>query len=127
MGMKSVVSEKGQVTIPKIVRDRLGLRPGTVLSFEAVGGQLIGRKEDGDVLKFLVGKGMRSALALYAPDRPTWRWNTVVGTLHRQLDHVRYGERLEVLSAEVRDAGRSDHLPVIAVIAASGQGGATQR
>ena len=44
--MKSVVSEKGQVTIPKSVRDRLGLRPGTVLSFEAVGGKLIGRKAD---------------------------------------------------------------------------------
>jgi endonuclease/exonuclease/phosphatase (EEP) superfamily protein YafD len=84
-------------------------------------------EEDGDVLKFLVGKGLRSALARFAPDRPTWRWNTVVGTLHRQLDHVMYGERLEALSAEVRDAGRSDHLPVIAVIAASGQGGTMQR
>jgi len=45
--MKSVVSEKGQVTIPKAVRDRLGLRPGTVLSFEAIGGKLIGQKAEG--------------------------------------------------------------------------------
>jgi len=44
--MKSIVSEKGQVTIPKGVRDRLGLRPGTVLSFEAVGGKLVGKKAD---------------------------------------------------------------------------------
>ena len=44
--MKSIVSPKGQVTIPKRVRDRLGLRPGTVLSFEAVGGKLIGQKTD---------------------------------------------------------------------------------
>ena len=44
--MKSVVSEKGQVTIPKGVRDRLGLRPGTVMSFEAVGGKLIGQKAE---------------------------------------------------------------------------------
>jgi antitoxin PrlF len=42
--MRSVVSEKGQVTIPKAVRDRLGLAPGTEIEFEAVGGQLIGRK-----------------------------------------------------------------------------------
>jgi AbrB family looped-hinge helix DNA binding protein len=42
--MKSVVSEKGQVTIPKSVRDRLGLKPGTVLEFEAQAGKLIGRK-----------------------------------------------------------------------------------
>ena len=42
--MKSVVSEKGQVTIPKAVRSKLGLRPGTVLEFEADRGRLIGRK-----------------------------------------------------------------------------------
>jgi antitoxin PrlF len=44
MSMKSVVSEKGQVTIPKRVRDTLGLKPGTVLQFEAVEGRLVGRK-----------------------------------------------------------------------------------
>ncbi|MGZ6258900.1 MAG: AbrB/MazE/SpoVT family DNA-binding domain-containing protein [Candidatus Limnocylindrales bacterium] len=42
--MKSVVSEKGQVTIPKAVRDRLGIRPGQVLDFEAEGGRLIASK-----------------------------------------------------------------------------------
>ena len=42
--MKSVVSEKGQVTIPKSVRDRLGLKPGTVLDFEAQSGKLIGKR-----------------------------------------------------------------------------------
>lgn len=42
--MKTTVSEKGQITIPKRLRDRLGLRPGTVLDFEEVGGRLVGRK-----------------------------------------------------------------------------------
>lgn len=42
--MKAIVSEKGQVTIPKAVRTRLGLRPGSVIEFEADGGRLIGRK-----------------------------------------------------------------------------------
>lgn len=42
--MKSIVSDKGQVTIPKAVRSKLGLRPGTVLEFEADRGRLIGRK-----------------------------------------------------------------------------------
>jgi len=42
--MKSIVSESGRVTIPKTVRDRLGLRPGTVLDFEARAGKLVGRK-----------------------------------------------------------------------------------
>jgi AbrB family looped-hinge helix DNA binding protein len=32
------------VTIPKEVRDRLGLRPGTQLEFTAEGGKLVGRR-----------------------------------------------------------------------------------
>jgi antitoxin PrlF len=42
--MKSLVSEKGQVTIPKAVRDRLGLRPGTAIDFRAEEGRLVGVK-----------------------------------------------------------------------------------
>ena len=42
--MKAVVSEKGQVTIPKPLRDRLALRPGTVLKFDAVDGRLVAVK-----------------------------------------------------------------------------------
>jgi antitoxin PrlF len=54
--MKSVVSEKGQVTIPKAVRSKLGLRPGTVIEFEADRGRLIGRKTGGgDVIGQLYG------------------------------------------------------------------------
>ena len=43
-GMKAVVSEKGQVTIPKQLRERLGLRPGMVLEFRDEGGALVGTK-----------------------------------------------------------------------------------
>lgn len=42
--MKSIVSEKGQVTIPKPVRDSLGLRPGVSVEFFEENGRLIGRK-----------------------------------------------------------------------------------
>jgi len=42
--MKSVVSEKGQVTIPKPLRDRLGIRPGQVLDFEEDKGRLVACK-----------------------------------------------------------------------------------
>jgi antitoxin PrlF len=44
--MKAVVSEKGQVTIPKRIRRRLGIVPGTVIDFEARGGRLIAQKAD---------------------------------------------------------------------------------
>jgi len=32
--MTSTISSKGQVTVPKNVRDELGLRPGTTVEFE---------------------------------------------------------------------------------------------
>lgn len=42
--MKAVVSEKGQVTIPKRLRDILGIRPGQLLEFDEEGGNLVARK-----------------------------------------------------------------------------------
>jgi len=42
--MRTIVSEKGQVTIPKALRDRLGIRPGEVLDFEEHAGQLVATK-----------------------------------------------------------------------------------
>ncbi|HLO34446.1 MAG TPA: AbrB/MazE/SpoVT family DNA-binding domain-containing protein [Candidatus Deferrimicrobium sp.] len=54
--MKTTVSEKGQITIPKRLRDRLGLDPGTVLDFEEADGRLVGRKlVPSDHLDELVG------------------------------------------------------------------------
>lgn len=58
IGMKSVVSEKGQVTIPKACRDRLGLRAGSVLNFEARDGKLVAVKQQPeDVFRKWRGKG----------------------------------------------------------------------
>lgn len=42
--MKAVVSEKGQVTIPKRLRDRLGIRPGQVLELVEQDGRLVAEK-----------------------------------------------------------------------------------
>jgi AbrB family looped-hinge helix DNA binding protein len=42
--MKTRVSEKGQVTIPKRLRDQLGIRFGDELDFEAEGGRLVAAK-----------------------------------------------------------------------------------
>jgi antitoxin PrlF len=58
IGMKSIVSEKGQVTIPKPCRDRLGLHAGSVLDFEARDGKLIAVKQlTEDVFQKWRGKG----------------------------------------------------------------------
>ena len=42
--MKAIVSEKGQVTIPKPLRERLGIRPGQTLDFEDERGRLVAVK-----------------------------------------------------------------------------------
>lgn len=39
--MKTTVSEKGQITIPKSLRDRLGIRPGQVLEVREEQGRLV--------------------------------------------------------------------------------------
>lgn len=39
--MNAVVAERGQVTIPKLLRDRLGITPHTVVDFEEDSGRLI--------------------------------------------------------------------------------------
>jgi len=57
-GMNAVLSEKGQITIPKPIRQKLGLLPGTVLEFDAIKGQLVGRKKlSHDVFKKWRGRG----------------------------------------------------------------------
>ncbi len=42
--MKAVVADRGQVTIPKALRQRLGIRPRTVLDFREENGVLVARK-----------------------------------------------------------------------------------
>ena len=42
--MKARVAERGQVTIPKRLRERLGVKPGTVLEFSEEHGRLIAVK-----------------------------------------------------------------------------------
>lgn len=53
--MKAVVAERGQVTIPKPLRDKLGIRPGTSLEFVAKDGALIVRKAETDPVSRVFG------------------------------------------------------------------------
>ncbi len=53
--MKAVVAERGQVTIPKPLRDKLGIRPGTELEFIAKDGTLVARKAQTDPVSQVFG------------------------------------------------------------------------
>ena len=56
--MNAVLSQKGQVTIPKALRIKLGLLPGAVLEFNAINGKLVARKKVAqDVFKKWRGRG----------------------------------------------------------------------
>ncbi len=63
MKTTAVVSSKGQLTIPKRLRDRLGIWAGTVVEFREEGGTLvIGKTQNEDpvvaVYGILAGLGM---------------------------------------------------------------------
>ena len=53
--MKAVVAERGQVTSPKALRDKLGIRQGTTLEFEASSGTLVARKAETDPVSSVFG------------------------------------------------------------------------
>jgi antitoxin PrlF len=42
--MKTTVGERGQITVPKRIRESMGLRPGDQLDVEEVSGRLVARK-----------------------------------------------------------------------------------
>jgi AbrB family looped-hinge helix DNA binding protein len=85
--MKSVVGERGQVTIPKALRESLGLRPGAELDFQEEGGRLVAsRIVRVDPLDKLVGvlPPMDVGKALEELRGPAWR---------ADLDQKRRGNR----------------------------------
>lgn len=54
--MKTIVSEKGQITIPKALRDRLGLRKGQVLEVsERKGTLILAKRSSRDAVDDLYG------------------------------------------------------------------------
>ena len=54
--MQATVGERGQVTLPKAVRDALGLIKGTQLTVELDGGRIILRKNVDDAISRARGR-----------------------------------------------------------------------
>ena len=49
--MEATVAERGQITLPKPVRDALGLTKGTILKVELDGGRIVLRKDVSEALR----------------------------------------------------------------------------
>jgi AbrB family looped-hinge helix DNA binding protein len=62
--LKAKVAERGQVTIPKALRERLGIRPGSVLDFSEEQGRLVAVKAEAldgvDQVYGRLGRGRRT-------------------------------------------------------------------
>lgn len=54
--MEATVAERGQITLPKAVRDALGLVKGSVLKVELDGGRIVLRKDVSEALRKVRGK-----------------------------------------------------------------------
>jgi antitoxin PrlF len=54
--MEAIVAERGQITLPKAVRDALGLTKGTQLKVELDGGRIILRKNVDDAISRARGR-----------------------------------------------------------------------
>ncbi|MCA9667960.1 MAG: endonuclease/exonuclease/phosphatase family protein [Myxococcales bacterium] len=75
-------------------------------------------ERSGAAVRLLERRGLQSGLPQFQPRATTWRWNVGSMQLRERLDHVFYDARaLDALSVTVLRDGRSDHLPVLAVLA----------
>ena len=61
--MEATVAERGQITLPKAVRDALGLTKGSVLKVELDGGRIVLSKHVDDAISRVRGKFAVEALA----------------------------------------------------------------
>jgi endonuclease/exonuclease/phosphatase (EEP) superfamily protein YafD len=70
----------------------------------------------GRSLQHLLSLGFESVLDRFRPWQPTWRWQTAMGEVRWQLDHIVLTSPLRATSAWVVDGGATDHVPVLARI-----------
>ena len=78
-------------------------------------------EDDGGAVHALTDAGYVDALPRFQPSTTTWRWPVLGTEIHGRLDHVLYRpENLATLDVHVVDAGRSDHLPIVAVLTRQG-------
>ncbi len=54
--MEATVAERGQITLPKAVRDALGLTKGSKLKVELIDGRIVLRKDVDDAISRMRGR-----------------------------------------------------------------------
>jgi antitoxin PrlF len=101
--MEATLAERGQVVIPKAIRDQLGLTPGVLLTFSVEGGKLVIRKKVDDafsrargILKLPPGETVDSIMRELrgrAPNDPIEPWEELRDDMYIapevRADHAR--------------------------------------
>ena len=82
--MPSMISSKGQITVPKTVRDALGLKSGDSVEFVMKDGQAMLRRAKVWTLDDLAG-----CLADYAPKKPLSKKDEQAALVAALLPHMR--------------------------------------
>ncbi len=96
--MKGRISSKGQITVPKTVRDRYAMGPGTEVEFEL--------REDGALLrkKRAARHPIWDAIGSL---KDSWRWpKGVPHTVDAYIDYVRGGSYEELTGKKARPRRR---------------------
>jgi AbrB family looped-hinge helix DNA binding protein len=92
--MKSTISSKGQITVPKGVRERYALLPGTEVEFEL--------RDDGALLRKRRGERHPIWDAIGSL-KDSWRWpKGVAHTVDAYIDYVRGGSYEELSGKKPR-------------------------
>ncbi|HEX9305329.1 MAG TPA: AbrB/MazE/SpoVT family DNA-binding domain-containing protein [Thermoanaerobaculia bacterium] len=92
--MKSTISAKGQITVPKGVRERYALLPGTEVEFEM--------RDDGALLRKRRGERHPIWDAIGSL-KDSWRWpKGIPHTVDAYIDHVRGGSYEELSGKKSR-------------------------
>ena len=137
--MEAILAERGQVVIPKAIRDQLGLTPGTLLTFTVEGGKLIIRKKLDDafsrargILKLEPGEtveGIMRELRGRAPNDPIEPWEELRDDIEIPAavreDHAR--RRSAWLAEQSRPATDNAEASTTAAPGASAAATATRR
>jgi endonuclease/exonuclease/phosphatase (EEP) superfamily protein YafD len=67
---------------------------------------------DGKAVSRLKDLGFADAIAEFQGDRRTWEWPVGSMTLRFQLDHIMHDAHFVPVTAQIVEAGRSDHKPI---------------
>ena len=86
--MEATVAERGQITLPKAVRDALGLTKGTKLKVELIDGRIVLRKDVDDARAERLRPGITEEGAKAAEEKIKSAEGVLAGVIAKTSDYI---------------------------------------